>query len=146
MSTFLALKQRGQFGVVVIYRLLCCDSTAPAHLRFNWAACFTGSCVWVHLQSTDDLLQRQGGLRASDEGGGWQPEHLFQVGLIQTVETYMSHDAPKGRKGSRGREGTKRGKEVRKGCRTGQKGGTPKRWTDTQTRPWTNGNMQFMSK
>lgn len=51
----------------------------------------TGS---THLQAADDLLQRQHALRAADEGGGGQPEHLVQVRLVQAVEAYMSHDAP----------------------------------------------------
>lgn len=49
----------------------------------------------THLQAADDLLQRQHALRAADEGGGGQPEHLVQVRLVQAVEAYMSHDAPR---------------------------------------------------
>lgn len=47
----------------------------------------------THLQPADDLLQRQGALGTSDKGGRGQPEDLVQVGLIQTVEAYKSHDA-----------------------------------------------------
>lgn len=49
----------------------------------------------AHLQAADDLLQRQHALRAADEGGGGQPEHLVQVRLVQAVEAYTSHDAPR---------------------------------------------------
>ena len=55
--------------------------------------------VAVYLQTLYDVLQREGGLRATDECGGGQTEHLVQVRLIQTIETYISHNASEGREG-----------------------------------------------
>lgn len=48
----------------------------------------------THLQSTDDLFQRQDALWTSNEGGRGQPEDLVQIRFIQTIEAYKFHDAP----------------------------------------------------
>lgn len=66
----------------------------------------------VHLQAANDLLQWQDALRASDEGGGGQPEHLVQVRLVQTVEAYVSHDAPQHGRAVQGRASGWRGKKA----------------------------------
>lgn len=64
--------------------------------------------MFVHLQPADDLFQRQGALRAADEGRGGEPEHLVQVRLVQPIEAYMKHRRTGG--GSRsGGVGEKRG-------------------------------------
>lgn len=74
-------------------------------------------CVCVYLQSAYDLFQRQDALGASDEGGGGQPEHLVQVGLIQTIEAYMSHDAPQDKRAVEGGAGGRGQGEKKEGRR-----------------------------
>lgn len=87
-------------------------------------------CECVHLQAANDLLQWQDALRASDEGGGGQPEHLVQVRLVQTVEAYVSHDAPQHSRAVQGRASGWREKKQKEGGEDRLGGGME--WTPTE--------------
>lgn len=43
----------------------------------------------MYLKSTYDLPERKSHLTTADEGGVRQTEAAIQVGLVQTVETYV---------------------------------------------------------